>query len=73
MLRRPCEPVFRLLRTIQSQLAARQFVINYNSGELAARFEVEVLGLAFQDFSHKRGSNAVATAWELHPAIVSVK
>jgi hypothetical protein len=60
-------------RTIQSQLAARQFVINYNSGELAAPFEAEVLGLAFQDFNHRRGSDAVATTWELHPAIVSIK
>jgi len=34
---------------------------------------VDVLGLAFQDFNHPRGSVHVATVWELHPAVVTLK
>ncbi len=34
--------------------------------------EVEVLGLAFFDEPHYRGSKTVATCWELHPAVVSI-
>ncbi|HYL12778.1 MAG TPA: hypothetical protein VEV41_07070 [Terriglobales bacterium] len=33
---------------------------------------VDVVGLAFQDFEHNRGTLQVATEWELHPAIVTV-
>jgi hypothetical protein len=35
--------------------------------------QVEVLGLAFQDYSHDRGTKKVSTVWELHPAIVTIK
>jgi hypothetical protein len=59
-------------QTIQQQLAAHGFTLNTNSGELATPLPVQVLGLAFQDFEHQRGSQYVATAWEIHPAIVSV-
>lgn len=33
---------------------------------------VSVTGMAFEDFDHKRGSQYVATPWELHPAVVTV-
>jgi hypothetical protein len=33
---------------------------------------VAVLGMAFEDFEHNRGSAQVATLWELHPAIVTI-
>ena len=34
---------------------------------------VDVVGLVFRDFLHQRGTKYVATPWELHPAIVTVK
>lgn len=34
---------------------------------------VDVLGLAFRDFNHQRGTPLVATPWEIHPAIVTIK
>ncbi len=33
---------------------------------------VDVLGMAFEDFDHYRGSAQVQTIWELHPAIVTI-
>lgn len=33
---------------------------------------VEVTGMAFEDYEHKRGSALVATPWELHPAVVTI-
>lgn len=33
---------------------------------------VSVTGMAFEDYDHKRGSQYVATPWELHPAEVTV-
>ena len=33
---------------------------------------VDVLGLAFQDANHPRGTTHIGTVWELHPAIVTV-
>lgn len=41
------------------------------SGELNPPVPVQVTGLAFQDFNHKRGTDWVKTPWELHPAVVS--
>ncbi len=39
--------------------------------EVAKPFPVSVLGLAFEDHPHSgRGSQFVATIWELHPAVV---
>ncbi|HET8668713.1 MAG TPA: hypothetical protein VFM10_12090 [Terriglobales bacterium] len=43
-----------------------------DGGELNPAVPVSVVGLAFLDFEHNRGSTFVATTWELHPAIVSV-
>jgi hypothetical protein len=57
----------------QSQLAKHGFKLDsQNGGELPKALPVEVLGMAFEDFDHNRGSAHVATIWELHPAIVKV-
>ncbi len=41
-------------------------------GNLRPPIAIDVLGLAFQDYEHKRGSKYVATDWELHPAVITV-
>lgn len=38
--------------------------------EEVSPFSVSVLGMAFEDFEHDRGSPRVKTVWELHPAVV---
>ncbi len=40
--------------------------------EITPALPAEVVGLAFEDFEHNRGSQYVATTWELHPAVVTV-
>lgn len=59
-------------QTIQQQLAAHGFTLNITSGELATPLPVQVLGLAFQDAEHLRGSPFVGTVWEIHPAVVTI-
>jgi hypothetical protein len=57
----------------QSQLAKHGFKLDsQHGGELPQGLPVEVLGLAFEDFDHNRGSAQVATIWELHPATVNL-
>jgi hypothetical protein len=57
----------------QSQLAKHGFRLDsQHGGELPLALPVEVLGLAFEDFDHNRGSAQVATIWELHPATVNL-
>jgi hypothetical protein len=57
----------------QSQLAKHGFKLDsQHGGELPQALAVEVLGLAFEDFDHNRGSAQVATIWELHPATVNL-
>ncbi|GAC1618685.1 MAG: hypothetical protein PVS2B2_05040 [Candidatus Acidiferrum sp.] len=57
----------------QTQLAKHHFVLDsQHGGELAVALPVEVLGMAFEDFDHNRGSVQVKTIWELHPAIVTI-
>jgi hypothetical protein len=57
----------------QSQLAKHHFVLDsQHGGELPLALPVDVLGMAFEDFDHNRGSAQVATIWELHPAIVTI-
>ncbi len=57
----------------QSQLAKHGFKLDSQSGgELPQALPVEVLGMAFEDFDHNRGSVHVATIWELHPATVNL-
>ena len=41
--------------------------------EVTPPIPAEVVGLAFLDFEHHRGSKHVATTWELHPAIVTLQ
>lgn len=60
-------------RQLAQQLSAQGFILSSNSGELPAAVEVDVLGLAFQDFNHPRGTAHVATVWELHPAVVTLR
>ncbi len=56
---------------LQAQLQQHGFTLdNQHGGIVPTPFAIEVLGLAFEDFEHNRG--AVATVWELHPAIVSL-
>ena len=57
----------------QTQLSKHGFKLDSQTGgELPQALPVEVLGMAFQDFDHTRGSAHVATNWELHPAIVTI-
>src|SRR6266550_8124675 len=57
----------------QSQLAKHKFVLDsQHGGELPLALPVDVLGMAFEDFDHNRGSVQVQPIWELHPAIVTI-
>lgn len=58
--------------TIQQQLAANGVTLSTTGQELDNPLPVQVLGLAFQDKRHQRGTQFVATVWELHPATVTV-
>jgi hypothetical protein len=60
-------------QNIQSQLSKHGFRLDsQHGGELPQALPVDILGMAFEDFDHNRGSAQVATVWELHPAIVKV-
>ncbi len=60
-------------KNIQSQLAQHGFRLDVeHGGELPQALPVEILGMAFEDFEHNRGSGRVATLWELHPATVNL-
>jgi hypothetical protein len=60
-------------KNIQSQLMSHGFRLDVeHGGELPQALPAEVLGMAFEDFEHNRGSGQVATLWELHPAIVNL-
>jgi len=55
-------------KNIQSQLAQHGFRLDVeHGGELPQALPAEVLGMAFEDFEHNRGSGQVTTLWELHP------
>jgi len=57
----------------QSQLAKHGFKLDsQHGGELPQALPIDVLGMAFEDFDHNRGSAQVATIWELHPATVNI-
>src|SRR5882672_6071341 len=57
----------------QSQLKKHGFTLDSShGGELPQAWPIAVLGMAFEDFDHSRGSVDVATNWELHPAIVTI-
>src|ERR1700730_361622 len=60
-------------QTAQAQLAKHGFRLDsQHGGELPQALPVQVLGMAFEDFDHSRGSAQVTTIWELHPAIVTI-
>ena len=65
-------------RSLEQALAQHHFRLKYvdnpavKQSELPQALPVSVLGLAFRDFEHKRGSAEVGTAWELHPTEVTV-
>jgi hypothetical protein len=60
-------------KNIQSQLAQHGFRLDVeHGGELPQALPAEILGMAFEDFEHNRGSGRVATLWELHPATVNL-
>ena len=60
-------------RAIQASLAQHGIFFNGGAVELFPALPADIVGLAFEDFNHTgRGSNFVATVWELHPAIVQL-
>jgi hypothetical protein len=65
-------------KALQKALAKHRFQLRYVNNQEVAQSElpqalpVSVLGLAFRDFEHNRGSAEVGTPWELHPAEVTV-
>jgi len=66
-------------KTLQHALAQHHFQLRYidqpqvSQAELPHALPVSVVGLAFRDFEHNRGSKEVGTPWELHPAEVTVQ
>lgn len=59
-------------QSLQAQLKKHGFRLDsQHGGELPTALPVDVVGMAFEDFEHDRGS--VATLWELHPAIITVQ
>ena len=60
-------------QNIQAQLKQHGFRLDsQHGGELPQPLAVDVVGMAFEDFEHDRGTTQVATLWELHPAIVNL-
>lgn len=59
-------------QNLQNQLTSHGVTISTAGVELSTPLPVDVLGLAFQDYDHQRGTSHVATPWEIHPAIVNV-
>jgi hypothetical protein len=66
-------------KTLQHALAQHHFQLRYidqpqvSQAELPQALPVSVVGLAFRDFEHNRGSQEVGTPWELHPAEATVR
>jgi hypothetical protein len=59
-------------QSLQTALAPHGVTLNGAGQELDPALPADVVGLAFQDFEHTRGTKFVATTWELHPAIVTL-
>jgi len=65
-------------KSLEDALLRHRFRLRYISNadvsqsELPQAVPVSVLGLAFRDFEHNRGSEEVGTPWELHPAEVTL-
>ena len=59
-------------KELQTQLAAKGFILDEKLREFEQPLPVEVVGLAFQDNAEPRGSSKVNSLWEIHPAIVKI-
>lgn len=59
--------------SLAAQLNAHGVIVDSAGQEVDPALPAEVLGLAFQDNPHARGTPQVATLWELHPAVVTLK
>ena len=60
-------------QNIQAQLKQHGFSLDsQHGGELPQGLPVDVVGMAFEDFEHERGTVHVGTLRELHPAIVTL-
>ena len=59
-------------KELQTQMAAKGFVLDEKLREFEQPLPVEVVGLAFQDNAEPRGSSKVNSLWEIHPAIVKI-
>ena len=69
----PSDPEYCDARhALKNALLAQGFPLSTDSGEIATPIPVSVLGLAFQDFEHVRGTPQVQTTWEIHPAVITV-
>jgi hypothetical protein len=61
-------------QNIQAQLKNHKFRLDsQHGGELPQALPAQIVGMAFEDFEHNRGSAQVGTLWELHPAIVTLQ
>jgi hypothetical protein len=60
-------------RNLAAQLNGHGVIADEAGWDLNPPLPAQVLGLAFQDEPHRRGTPQVATIWELHPAIVTLK
>jgi hypothetical protein len=59
-------------KELQTQMAAKGFVLDEKLHELPQPVPVDIVGLAFQDNAEPRGSSKVNSLWEIHPAIVKI-
>src|SRR5437868_10243555 len=60
-------------QNLQAQLKQHGFRLDaQRGGELPQALPVDVVGMAFEDFEHDRGTVHLGTLWELHPAIVTL-
>jgi hypothetical protein len=61
---------------IYAELQRRGISVTDLNQEVTSPVPVEIIGVAFRDQAHPvwfaRGSDKVATLWELHPAIVKL-
>ena len=61
-------------QSLQAALKQHGFKLDaQHGGELPQALPASVVGLAFEDFEHNRGSAQIATVWEIHPAIVTLQ
>ena len=66
-------------KALQNSLSQHGFQLQYiddsalSQAELPQALPVSVIGLAFRDFEHSRGSKEAETPWELHPAEVTLQ